>query len=142
MSKTPRNFLFWAQARTVPALILWLLLAGTLPAEVFTGENQNDQFTIHGRLHYYNGSGEMRIWIIGSKRMLEVAESSDESGKINAILADGGGYFSRTIYGDFTVEPLRPDIKGAMRPVRIVKVRNVVVERDEDKKLLVIRKEL
>ena len=128
--------------RTVIAFMGLLLLVGTLSAEVFTGENQNDQFTIHGRLHFYNGSGGMRIWIVGSKRMLEVAEGSDESGKINAIFADGGGYFSRTIYADFTVEPLRPDIKGAMRPVRIVKVKNVVVERDEDKKLLLIRKEL
>jgi len=128
--------------RTVPAFICLILLMGTLPAEVFTGENRNDPFTIHGRLHYYNGSGGMRIWIVGSKRMLEVVEGSDESGKINAIFSDGGGCFSRTIYGDFTVEPLRPDIKGAMRPVRIVKVKNVVIERDEDKKLLVMRKEL
>ena len=128
--------------KTLLTFITLLLLAGSLPAEVFTGENRNDQFTIHGRLHYYNGSGGMRIWIVGSKRMLEVAGDSDESGKINAIFSDGGGYFSRTIYADFTVEPLRPDIKGAMRPVRIVKVKNVVIERDEDKKLLVIRKEL
>ena len=142
MRKTPFNILLQALMRAVPAIIFLFLIVGTLPAEVFTGENQNDQFKIHGRLHYYNGSGEMRIWIVGSKRMLEVAEGSDESGKINAIFADGGGYFSRTIYGDFTVEPLKPDIKGAMRPVRIVKVRNVVIERDEDEKLLMMRKEL
>ena len=142
MSKTLLNILLQALMRTVPVIVFLFLLVGTLPAEVFTGENQNDQFTIHGRLHYYNGSGCMRIWIVGSKRMLEVAEDSDVSGKINAIFADGGGYFSRTIYADFTVEPLKPDIKGAMRPVRIVKAKNVVIERDEDKKLLVMRKEL
>src|SRR6266581_3566827 len=40
--------------------------------EVFTGENLNQPFTVHGRLRVYNGSANLRIWIIGSTRMLYV----------------------------------------------------------------------
>ena len=74
--------------------------------------------------------------------MLSVDQDGEAYRKIEAIFSDGDGWFTRTIYGDFTVEPTEPDIKGHMRNVRIIKVSNVVIERDEDKKLLVIRKEL
>lgn len=124
------------------AFVLLILLTVNLRSEVFTGEMLNTKFTVHGRLHYYNGSGEMRIWIVGSKRMLSVVDSGEKWKRINAIFSDGNGYFSRTIYGDYTVEPLEPDLKGHMRHVKIVKVRNVVIERDSDHKLLAIKKEL
>jgi hypothetical protein len=128
--------------KTFQTIVLLTLLSANLHSEVFTGEKLITEFTIHGRLHYYNGGGEMRIWIVGSTRMLSVIEGGEECKKLNTIFSDGDGYFSRTIYGDFTVEPTEPDIKGHMRHVRIVKVRNVVIERDKDWKLLVIRKEL
>jgi hypothetical protein len=56
--------------RMFVVIALLVLLPLGLHSEVFTGEALNKPFTIHGRLHYYNGGGEMRIWIVGSKRIL------------------------------------------------------------------------
>ena len=72
----------------------------------------------------------MRIWVVGSKRLLYVGGESPALEKVNKILGDGDGWFTRDIFGDFTVEPLAPDIKGHMRPVRILGVKNVVIARD------------
>lgn len=115
-------------------LALAILLLGGSPSwakETFTGENLNRPFTIHGRLSVYNGSANLRIWIVGSKRMLYVGGESPALEKINNIFGDGEGWFTRDIFGDFTVEPLATDIKGHMRPVRVLGVKNVVIARDE-----------
>jgi hypothetical protein len=84
------------------------------------------------------GAAQMRIWIVGSTRIVGVEGESytPECQKIAALFPKGGrlrGLFDYAVYGDFTVEPLPPDSKGQMRPVRIVKVRNIVVERDSDR---------
>jgi hypothetical protein len=73
--------------------------------------------------------------------MLGVDEDTPEAQKIGALFPEGG-WFAYAVYGDFTVEPLSPDIKGHKRPVRILKVRNVVVERDSDKAIVLIKEEL
>ena len=111
-------------------LALAVLLLTIIPAwakGTFPGENLNRPFTVHGRFSNYNGSATQRIWIVGSKRMLYVGARSPALDKIDNIFADGGGWFFRDIFADFTVEPLTPDIKGHMRPVRIVNVKNVVI---------------
>ena len=124
-------------------LVLAILLLGTSPTwanGAFTGENLDRPFTIHGRLSVYNGSANLRIWIIGSKRMLYIGADSAALDKINRIFGDGGGWFSRDIFGDFTVEPLAPDAKGHIRPVRVLSVKNVVIAREG--KVLSRKKEL
>lgn len=102
-------------------------------ATAFTGESSNLPFVIHGRLSAYNGNPTLRIWIIGSHRILGVAsEEGKESEAIPKTLGDvlnnGEDWFTREFYGDFTVEPLQPDIKGRMRPIRILAVKNLVVK--------------
>jgi len=114
-------------------LALAILLLGGSPSwakEAFTGENLNRPFTVHGRLSVYNGSANLRIWIVGSNRMLYIDAESPALEKINSIFGDGEGWFTRDIFGDFTVEPLAKDIKGHMRPVRVLGVKNVVIARD------------
>lgn len=113
------------------AIITMVFLVTSLRGQVFTGENRNDQFTIHGRLSCYNGGSNLRIWIVGSKRMLYVAgDSTPALERINKFFGDGGGWFSRDVYADFTVEPLISDTKGHMRPVRVLAVKHVVVTKD------------
>ncbi len=117
--------------RKFHAIIVALLVIASLRAEVFTGEDRNDQFTIHGRLSCYNGGSTFRIWIVGSKRMLYVAgDSTPALDRVNKFFADGNVWFTRDIFADFTVEPLAPDIKGHMRPVRILAIKHVVITRD------------
>ena len=127
--------------RVFRSIAFLILLPIGLRSEVFTGEALNTAFTIHGRLHYYNGGGEMRIWIVGSRRILSV-EDGPANQKLNSILGEDGDVFSRTIYGDFTVDPTEPDKKGYMRLVRILTIKNVVIERDADSKILATNKEL
>jgi len=119
--------------KTLLAVML-MLLATTAPwSEVFTGEKLNEPFTIHGRLSCYNGGSTFRIWIIGSKRMLYVPFDSTCTPaleRVNKLFGDGGGWFTREIYADFTVEPLETDIKGYMRPIRILAIKRIVITRD------------
>ncbi len=112
-------------------LILVLLSAAPAWSEVFTGEDLNQPFTIHGRLRCYNGGSSLRIWIVGSKRMLYIAgDSTPASERVNNYFGDGGGWFTRDLFADFTVEPLAADITGHMRPVRILAIKHVVITRD------------
>jgi hypothetical protein len=69
-------------------------------------------------------------------------EDGPANQKLNAILGEDGDVFSRTIYGDFTVDPTEPNQKGHMRHVRILTVKNVVIERDADGKILATKREL
>jgi hypothetical protein len=109
-----------------------LLFVGSVDAEGFTGENRNDQFIIHGRLRCYNGGSAFRIWIIGSKRMLRVAgDKTPALDRVNKYFGDHNGWFKQDLFADFTVEPLEPDVKGVMRPVRIVALKHVVVTQDD-----------
>jgi len=113
------------------AIVAALLVFGSSQAEVFTGEDRNDQFTVHGRLSVYNGSANLRIWVVGSKRMLYIAgDSTPALDRINKFFGDGGGWFSRDVFADFTVEPLAADIKGHMRPVRVLAVKHVVITKE------------
>ena len=47
--------------------------------------------------------------------------------KINKFFGDGGGWFTREIFADFTVELLASDVSGHMRPVRILGIKHVVI---------------
>jgi hypothetical protein len=100
----------------LPTIVAAMILVTRVCAEVFTGEDRNDQFTIHARLNCYNGSANLRIWVIGSRRMLYIADDSPASQRINKYLSDGGGWFDRDIYADFIVEPLAPDIPRPHAP--------------------------
>jgi hypothetical protein len=131
---------------SVRLLILSLLLCRALSAaEVFTGESLDVPFVIHGRLSAYNGNPALRIWVVGSKRVLGVSapEGKEEEAMPKAlvdIFRDGEGWFTREFYGDFTIEPLQPDQKGHMRPVRVLSVKNLVVVKEG--KVVLMRKTL
>jgi hypothetical protein len=117
--------------RAILALLIMLLAISSLHAEVFTGENENQPFTIRGRLSCYNGSATLRIWIIGSNRMLYVdGETTPALERVNQFFGDGEGWFTRQIFANFTVAPLAPDVKGHMRPVRILAIKDVVITKE------------
>jgi|GEM_PF-2768534 len=115
--------------KTRLALLSVLLLVSNSSAAVFTGEDLNKPFTVHGRFACYPCGGmPERIWIVGSKRMLYVSgETTPAVEQIRNVMGEGRGWFTRNIFADFTVEPLAPDKKGHMRPVRILAVKHVVI---------------
>jgi len=103
-----------------------------IAGDVFTGENMDEPFTIHGRLSFYNGTPSARIWIVGSTRMLGVLPDEDLDAlglppRISRLLGDESGIFAKQIYADFHVQPMAPDKKGHMRPVKMLGAKNIVV---------------
>ena len=84
-------------------------------------------FKIHGRLSVYNGNPGCRIWIVGTKRILGVAESDPPEVSfmpegLRQILAT-----DNLIFADFTVVPLTKDEPGVMRMVKVTAAQNVVI---------------
>lgn len=117
--------------RTVLTILAILITFNCFAREVFTGEKHNDKFTIHGRLSCYNGGSTYRIWIVGSKRMLYVAgDPTPALDRVNKYFKVTDSWFKHDIFADFTVEPLSPDQKGHMRPVRILAINRVVIAKD------------
>jgi hypothetical protein len=87
-------------------------------------------FVIHGRLFAANGTPGLRIWVVGTKRILGVHNDDVEPGEPGgypACLSSHVG-FGTNLYADFTVCPVAPDREGWMRPVCIESASNMVIE--------------
>ena len=121
----------------VQSLILGVLLTACMSVQAepaLTHEGENARFWVHGRLSPYNGTPSFRIWIVGTERILGVTDSLDtgqENPSMPQALLDvflaQPDVFGTAIYADFYVEPLRADLKGTMRPIRIVNAKKLVV---------------
>jgi hypothetical protein len=75
-------------------------------------------FTIHGRLRLYQGNPLVRIWPIGSHRLLGVTTVSDDPENPNLPSPLNSGLDFETAYvADYTVCPLGPERPGEMRYV-------------------------
>jgi hypothetical protein len=83
-------------------------------------------FLIHGRISIYNGSPSVRIWQVGTNRLLGVLPSENE------IMPDNVKKhltLNTSIYGDFLVCPLTEFKPGHMQMVCIESASNIVIER-------------
>ena len=122
------------------SLLLCFSVLNAEEEKVFTGEELNEPFVVHGRLQCYNGNPSLRMWIIGSNRILGISEREEyqKEGiepipqRLVDIFSDGRGWFTKKMYGDFLVEPLKPDVRGHMRPIRVLGVENLVVTLDNE----------
>ena len=113
--------------RLLAILSLITVVSGAVAPSEDSGHAVGPPFTVHGRLWIArNGTLAPRIWIVGTKRILDVppAYGSDPvylPRKLNRLAWD---YY---IFADFTVVPFTKDEPGVMRKVRIVSAENVVV---------------
>ena len=82
-------------------------------------------FTIRGRLFAANGTPGIRIWRIGTKRVLGVVPPEEEIAP--KALLDRLSFGTR-IYGDLKVCPLTSDRDGYMQMVCIEAATNLVAE--------------
>lgn len=82
-------------------------------------------FAVHGRIQVYNGAFNVRIWPVGSKRLLGVLPQEAEivPDNVRRHLS-----FEKTIYGDFLVCPFTNDKPGEMRMVCIQEAEHLVIE--------------
>lgn len=103
-----------------------LLAAAALAASVAGPVAAADSCVwVHGRLSVWNGSPAVRLWPVGSHRMLGVhtpdgsAEGPGLLPPAAQALLDAGGSERTAVWGDFRVCPMAPERPGRMRPVYI-----------------------
>lgn len=97
-------------------------------------------FSVHGRIRVYNGTPGIRIWIIGTKRLLGVIPSENEimPQEVLKHLASG-----TDIFGDFVVCPFTKQKEGHMQMVCIESASNLVLEhhrQGKESEIIVIHK--
>jgi hypothetical protein len=88
-------------------------------------------YIVHGRATFGPGTPALRIWPVGTKRMLGVtagpiADDADDPIAPNEMLIftpDVEG-----IFGDFEVCPFTPERKGHMQMVCVESAKNIVVK--------------
>jgi hypothetical protein len=87
-------------------------------------------FNVHGRIRIYNGTPSVRIWPVGTKRLLGVSEArfykaeySNMPPDLSRLLA-----WDKEIFADFVVCPFTPDEPRVMRLVCIDSASNIVVK--------------
>jgi hypothetical protein len=85
--------------------------------------------TVRGRMELTNGTPSVRIWIVGTKRILGVHQQDEvfDQLPVNIRRAWEGtdGVVGHQLFGDFRVCPLTPSHPGWMQMVRVESGRNL-----------------
>jgi hypothetical protein len=88
-------------------------------------------FTVHGRLHTANGTPSLRLWPVGTRRLLGIGPGDDREMVVPPTLLT---LFEqppeRRVYGDFEVCPFTADRAGRMRIVCIESYSTTFIEDD------------
>ena len=90
-------------------------------------------FTVWGRLSVYNGAPALRIWRVGTKRVLGVSEQRFSVAGYRSIPEDIQEKVNQDVelYGDFLVCPFTPSRRGVMQLVCIESGKNLEVRKRE-----------
>lgn len=100
-----------------------------------TPQNANSCYWTHGRIGYYNGTPAIRLWKIGTNRLLGIYSGpsvdrfglDNENPQLPPNVADKFDPTKNQIFGDFEVCPLEPERQGAMQAACVESAKNVVV---------------
>jgi hypothetical protein len=92
-------------------------------------------FTVRGRLSLYNGTPSVRLWQIGSRRILGVSDTERNSGRpeppsLPASIEERLGW-DKELYGDFQVCPLSHSRPGVMQIICVESGKNLIVRERE-----------
>ena len=87
-------------------------------------------FTVHARMRYYNGAPSVRLWPIGTDRLLGVSEGQfDIPGHQNLPVSLRETLdHQREIYADFVVCPFTSSEPGVMRLVCVDSATKIVTK--------------
>jgi hypothetical protein len=87
-------------------------------------------YTVHGRATFGNGTPALRIWPVGTKRMLGVTAGPIADDADDPIVPKTFGIpnGAEAVYGDFEVCPFTPERKGFMQMVCIESASHMVVK--------------
>jgi hypothetical protein len=88
-------------------------------------------FNVHGRLSVYNGTPSIRLWPLGTKRLLGVIDPADVSNApgetILPLDIKNKLDWDKDVFGDFIVCPMTRQQPGRMQTVCIDSGKNLVV---------------
>src|SRR5262249_32314908 len=118
-------------AVTLHAPIIFLMslqaAAGVRGAARCRGSSEivEECFVVHGRLSDSNGNPTLRIWPVGTRRILGVEEGYALPANVEGCV---GWDKDRSLYADFLVCPLSPERPGHMRSVCIESATSLVLE--------------
>lgn len=89
-------------------------------------------FQIHGRAFVSNGTPDLRIWKVGTNRILGITASAIADDAEDPIAPDklfralvGDKHF---VFGDFELCPFTPEREGHMQMVCVERAENLVIE--------------
>jgi hypothetical protein len=123
-------------------LFSFLAVSSILPSTLPTPEAQEKScrqhpqligkcFTVHGRLSVYNGAPALRIWKVGTKRMLGVSEQRFAVPGYRNVPETIQNQLNQDvdIFGDFLVCPFTKPKAGEMQLVCIEEGRKLNVQK-------------
>jgi hypothetical protein len=88
-------------------------------------------FNVHGRLSVYNGTPSIRLWPLGTKRLLGIIDPNDTSNapgpSILPLEIKNKLDWNKDVFGDFAVCPLTVAKSGRMQTVCIESARNLTI---------------
>ncbi len=90
-------------------------------------------FSVHGRLSVYNGTPSIRLWPIGTKRLLGVIDPNEASSTPGEPILPGNIKrkldWDKDVLGDFEVCPLTKQKPGHMQTVCIQSGNHLIVRK-------------
>src|SRR6476660_7377991 len=123
---------------TAVSLICTLMLAQPRGANKAAGQCKNNTylvgqcFQLHGRAYFSNGTPSLRIWYVGTNRILGVTSrplADDVQYPIApANLLNALGGFGLFIFVDFEVCPFTPKRQGWMQMVCVERAENLAIK--------------
>lgn len=120
----------------VKALVVILLFAMPIFAQVRECKNNPKVigacYVVHGRATYGSGTPALRIWPVGTKRMLGVTAESIADDADDPIAPKDMLRFNsdvEAIFGDFEVCPFTPERKGHMQMVCVQSATKLAIKR-------------
>ena len=90
-------------------------------------------FTVHGRLTVYNGAPALRIWRVGTRRMLGISEQRFSVPGYRNVPEDMQKQINQdtALWGDYVVCPFTRPRSGEMQLVCIEKGKNLIAHKLE-----------
>src|SRR4051812_24139653 len=87
-------------------------------------------FRVHGRLSVYNGAPSIRLWPMGTKRLLGIIDPNDTSNApgptVLPVEIKNKLDWDKDVLGDFFVCPLKHQQPGKMQTVCIESGKNLI----------------
>jgi len=129
----------------IRSILFLLLIAGSVISSQTPSDGTEDKscrqhpqlagkcFTVHGRLSIYNGAPAMRIWKVGTKRMLGVSEQRFAFEGYRNVPETIQNQLNQDveIFGDFLVCPFTRAKAGEMQLVCVEEGKNLKAQKRE-----------